>query len=88
MLTILSRPISTSKRKQFEGSRRRMLPVVPEVLRHGAARIRRQELQGRGVRGRGGHHGGVFQAVLATREAGKIHLSCYFQCISNRYMHA
>lgn len=37
----------------------RVLPVVAEEFSHGAPRVGRQVLQGRGVGGRGGHDDGV-----------------------------
>lgn len=40
-----------------------MLAVVPEVLPHGAARVRGQVLQRSGVRGGGGHHDGVLHRI-------------------------
>mmetsp|Transcript_34403 Transcript_34403/g.111957 ORF Transcript_34403/g.111957 Transcript_34403/m.111957 type:complete len:320 (+) Transcript_34403:990-1949(+) len=45
-----------------------MHAVVAEVLGHGAAGVRRKELQRGSIRGRRGHNGGVLQAVVLTQD--------------------
>mmetsp|Transcript_41067 Transcript_41067/g.105978 ORF Transcript_41067/g.105978 Transcript_41067/m.105978 type:complete len:305 (-) Transcript_41067:70-984(-) len=45
-----------------------MHAVVAEVLGHGAAGVRREELQRGSIRGRRGHNGGVLQAVVLTQD--------------------